>query len=604
VTLAAIAVVTVVAGCANAPSGGPPRRATGIGSQVQAYVQPLPPPPPTKAWHAPDVVLGFLHASASYAFDPAAAEQYLVPALRKSWHPAGGPVAVVGNPKLAGEPPYNKPQQEGTGPGTPQEIVTLKGQRLATLSQTGKYQYTPPQNQNFTYRFTLTKTDGVWLIDGLPEGQLLLTQSDFESVYQARNLFFYAPAPWQGPLGVLVPDPVYAPLESSNSALNTNLATGLVKGLLKGPGDWLSGATSSAFPPGTRLLKVTITGRVAQVDLGGAAAHAGGNQISHMEAQLRATLGDASYSAPLASRVQLYINDTPQVPYTGPEVTPVTTGPVLVVTGQSGVGQLSAGPHAGSSADVRVSPAQIGQSRITAIAAEPAGGRAPQIAVAVQDQTGCAVFLTASGQTSYHSYALSTSGGTCTSLSWDNAGNLWAAAGRSVWVLRLQSRRPVPVDVGLTAIGQPGNQILALRMAPDSVRAALLVQTKSGNKLLLAAARFGHDSVAFGKPVSVGSLPDNADPIAVSWLDAYHLAALADSGVIFSMPLTGGEGLQPGGSPQSLGLAPNGAQTLTTDGSELVVGVLDSGVSRIFASSLAFPEWAPVTMGSDPVYPG
>src|SRR5215469_13469416 len=126
-SLAAIAVVAAIAGCASAPSGGVPRRATGTGSQVQSYVQPLPPPPPTKSWTAAAVVLGFLHASASYAFDPAAAEQYLAPQLRKTWQRrTRGPVAVVGTPTSAREP-YNKPQ----GPaGAPVEIVKLSGQLL------------------------------------------------------------------------------------------------------------------------------------------------------------------------------------------------------------------------------------------------------------------------------------------------------------------------------------------------------------------------------------------------------------------------------------------------------------------------------------------
>src|SRR5215469_11405505 len=88
VFLALAAVAAAVAGCATAPSGGPPRAAPGGNSQAQAYVQPLPPPGPTSTWHPDQVVLGFLHASASYAFDPAAARQYLSPELRKSWHPA------------------------------------------------------------------------------------------------------------------------------------------------------------------------------------------------------------------------------------------------------------------------------------------------------------------------------------------------------------------------------------------------------------------------------------------------------------------------------------------------------------------------------------
>jgi lipoprotein LpqB-like beta-propeller protein/sporulation and spore germination protein len=606
-TLAAIAAVAAIAGCANAPSGGPPKRAIGTGSEVQAYVQPLPPPPPTKAWGQTAVVLGFLHASASYAFDPAAAEQYLAPPLRKSWHPASGPVAVVGQPTGISVTQY-KPQIEGTTePNVPLVTVTLIGQRLATLSPTGQYQYAP--GQNIPYRFILARINGVWLIDGLPQGQpgLMLTQSDFESVYQARNLFFYAPAEPSQPVGVLVPDPVYAPLQSSNSALNTNLATGLVNGLLKGPGDWLNGATHSAFPAGTHLIKqVTITGRVARVDLGGTAVHASDAQIELMEAQLRTTLGDRSYAAPLASQVQLYLNNALQYSWPASSsnlVTPVGAGPVLAVTGSGSVVQLPVNPRAGAIPAVRATAAQIGQAAVTAIAAEPARGRTPPIAIAVQDETGCAVLLSAGSQASYHSYVLSTSGGQCTSLSWDSNGNLWAAAGHAVWVLPPQNRRPIPVDVtALAATGQSGSQILALRMAPDNVRAALLVQTRSGNKMLLAAVRFGRLGVAFSQPVSIGA--GNVSPVAISWSDPYHLALLTSSGVIFAVPLTGGAGLQPGGSPQQLGTAPGRVQTLTTDGSELVVGAVDGGVDRIFASSPALPGWSAIMTGSNPVYPG
>ena len=192
VELAALTVAVAIAGCATAPSGGPPRQTTGGGSLVQAYVQPLPPPAPTSAdrWGPTAVVLGFLHASASYAFDPAAAEKYLVPVLRKSWHPGLGPVAVVGAPTGLSAVPYQPRIPRPTAPGQQLETVMFTGQRLATLSQTGQYQYTP--GPSVSYDFVLSKTSGGWRIQQLPKGQpgLLLTQSDFEEVYQARNLFF------------------------------------------------------------------------------------------------------------------------------------------------------------------------------------------------------------------------------------------------------------------------------------------------------------------------------------------------------------------------------------------------------------------------------
>jgi hypothetical protein len=601
--LAAIVVAVGVAGCATAPSGGPPRRATGGGNQVQAYVQPLPPPRPAASWLPTAVVLGFLHASASYAFDPAAAEQYLVPSLRKSWQPGHGPVAVVGAPTGLVVVPH-RPQIPSPAPGEQFETVRLTGQRLATLSQSGQYEYSP--GQNVKYEFILAKINGVWLIKSLPKGQpgLLLTQSDFEEVYQARNLFFYAPQESSQPAGVLVPDPVYAPLQSSNSALNTKLATRLVNGLLHGQGDWLSSpATWSAFPPGTHLLRqVTISGRTAKVDLGGGAAHATGLQIQEMESQLLATLRDGSYSEPLANHLLLYINNTLQ--YRNPTssanlTTPVLPGPVFVVTGQSAVGELAASPKPRAVPESAVQSAQIGREQITAVAALPARSRVQPLAVAVRYGTGCAVYLGTARGGAYKPYVLAPTGGACTSLSWDNNGNVWAAAGQNVWLLPERDRHPVSVDVSAIAgIDQSGAKILALRMAPDSVRAALLVHTKAGNRLFLAAVRFDGSAASLGLPVPVGT--GTVDPLAISWSDAYHLVVLA-GGAVFEVPLTGGSGQQPGGSPQALGTVPSGSVTLTTDGYQLVVGTSDG---HIYASSTASPGWFAVTTGAYPVYPG
>jgi hypothetical protein len=160
----------------------------------------------------------------------------------------------------------------------------------------------------------------------------------------------------------------------------------------------------------------------------------------------------------------------------------------------------------------------------------------------------------------------------------------------------------VQVDVSSLGafLGDAGSRILALRMAPDGVRAALVVHTSSGNRLLLAAVRFSSNGTVatFGQPVSIGA--GGADPEAVDWSDPYHVAVLAGD-AIFLVPLTGGAGLQPGVPPHSLGTAPANADTLTTDGSELVVGTTDG---QIFASSQAAPGWYLVTAGSDPVYPG
>jgi hypothetical protein len=604
-TVALTAVAAALAGCATAPSGGPPRLAPGGNSQAQAYVQPLPPPGPTKTWLPAQVVLGFLHASASYAFDPAAARQYLSPELRRSWHPGGG-VAVVGAPTVSTPtPPYNPKLNRGSDESAP-KVVNFTGQRLATVSQSGQYQYAPG---SLNIQFLLAKNaNGVYLIQQLPLQTLMLTESDFEEVYQPRNLFFFAPAEGSQLPSVLVPDPVYAPLQSANSALNTDLATGLVNGLLRGHGGWLSGATISAFPPGTRLLrKVTITGKTASVDLGGAPAHKLLQQVGPMADQLAETLGDRSYAPPLASLVQLSINGRVQDTIAAPDLVPaVPSGPVELITGTTSVGELPGQPGHGYKVQTRLSQDQIGPAKVTAVAASPGSDHPPQLAVAVQDPTGgCVVEEQPGGQGSYKPYPLTSSGGPCNSLSYDANGILWAAAGSGVWMLST-GHSPVPVNLSaMSAAIQPGDQILALQMAPDAVRAALLIGTPgaAGNQLLMAAVRFGDGGPAVGQPVIVGTT-GLTDPQAISWYDGYHLAVLATEG-IYSVPLTTGAGQQP--APQLLTPLPPGVQTLTltTDGKELVVGTMQGTSQGVYAEQASAPgSWSFVTNGEDPVYPG
>ena len=599
VTCALAVVAVAVAGCATAPSGGSPRSAPGGNSQAQAYVQPLPPPAPTSSWLPDQVVLGFLHASASYAFDPAAARQYLSPELRRNWHPGRG-VAVVGpiGPSNVTRLQYNPRENLGSGQSA-QVVVHLTGQQLATVSQSGQYQYAPG---NINTQFMLARdADGVYLIEYLPLQTLMLTESDFEEVYQPRNLFFFAPAPASQTPSELVPDPVYAPLQSSNSALNTDLATGLVNGLIKGQGGWLSGATYTAFPAGTRLLKrVTIAGKTAQVDLGGAAAHAQPEQVMLMADQLAATLGDGSYALPLATHIQLSINNSVQDTIGVPDLVPeVPKGPVELITGTSSVGELSAQPAHGDKVQARLSQDQIGAGTVTAVAASSSSDHPPQLAVLVQANAGgCTVEEQPGGQGAYRNYPLTGSDVSCRSISYDANGNLWAAAGSGVWVL-FPGHTPVAVDLSAIAPAiQPGDQILALRMAPDGVRAALLVSTPgSGSRLLMAAVRVRGGNAWFGPPVIVGTA-GLTDPMAISWYDAYHLAVLATEG-IYEVPLTGGPGQQP--APQLVSTAPPGAATLTADGTELVVG---TNQGQIFAEAVSSPVWTLVANGADPAYPG
>jgi hypothetical protein len=586
--LTTIGIAAVLAGCATVPANTSPKTVSAGGSHVQAYVQPLPPPGPTSSWSPRDVVLGFLHASASYAFDPAAARQYLTPALGKTWKP--GPVTIVSSPKTPKS--YRYPAQL-PHPG-PQEHVEFTGERLATLSQSGQYQYIPGSAK---YQFTLQEVSGIWLISALPtplKNSLLLTESDFEHVYQPRNLFFFATTSF-APIGELVPDPVYAPLQSSSSALNTNVATGLARGLLQDRHSWLENATWTAFPAGTTLLGVTISGQTAIVNLGGRAVDANFQARTDMVEQLRATLGSEAYAPALARNVELEING--KVPTTGAAAESIfkvdadaglTPPPLYYLNNQ---GELSS---PGARLPV-LSPDDVAD--ITAIAAPPfvSGLRSDSVAAAIPTTAAGGCTVVTGPKQPYAVYHLSASGASCTSLSWDSNGNLWAVAGGSIWVIEARLKHPQPEAVtppnDLPGYGRKGPDILSLRMAPDAVRAAFLVRTSSDTtRMVLAAVSYLHHQVTFGPPVEAGP----GDPIALAWYTPYELLVLTASG-IREVPMTGAAG-------QPIGSVPADAVSIATDGSTVAVGTSNGQIYTWAHLGMSPP--ALVEAGSMPAYPG
>ena len=77
----------------------------------------------------------------------------------------------------------------------------------------------------------------------------------------------------------------------------------------------------------------------------------------------------------------------------------------------------------------------------------------------------------------------------------------------------------------------PGiQQITAFRVAPDGVRVALIVSTRSGPRVLLAAVVHSGDQVTLASAGQLGA--DLAQPTSLSWYDADHLLVVdqADAG--------------------------------------------------------------------------
>ncbi len=532
-TLIAGLLVAVVSGCATAPSGGAPQRLQGQSGQQQAFVAPLAPPPPGISWTASDVVQGFLAASANFELDPSAAQQYLAPGVTLPWNanPGQPPVVTVVTEYQAG----TSSGQQLTG-RLPTETVKVKGERIASLSSRGDYLYEPGTE---TYTFQLGDYGGTWLIQRLPSlpdhNLLLLTETAFEQVFQPRNLYFFGPQ--DGPSeNYLVPDPVFVPLEVAGATDATSVATELVEGLLKVAGSqatWLSSATYTAFPGGTTLARpgVSISNLTARVSLDVPVASTPA-ELSQMYAQLSETLTSSAYSPPIVQHVQLVVNGKVEHVGTGYASVPVVGTPddSLYFAAPGGVGDWNSTDTPAKVMTPDVLPSNLA---ITAVAVSP--GANPQLAVAVRYQRGCEVFAGRAGQATDFSKVASIPGA-CTSLSWDNDGtDLWMVAGSGIWVLAKQGQQ----SQTLMQVDPPSNvpgQVLALRIAPDGVRAAFLVHTPSGNEMLLAAVTYSTGVVTFGPGRPVGT--DVLNPIAISWYKPDDLIAVGGLN-LYEVPLTG-----------------------------------------------------------------
>lgn len=598
---AACACAVVAAGCATIPASGPVRQVSvtpGAAGQGQAFQQ-LIPLPPGRAWSPDDVVSGFLAASASAADNRQIAREYLVPGLRKKWNPGWG-VTVVGNhPRPYPISGYPKPM-----PGQPNvrtDEVKVTGQRLATLTDSGQYLRATTRGQ-YVGTFTLVKTRGRWLISKLPSSGLLMTEDDFLRVYQPRNLYFLSSLSSHGGLSrdpELVPDPVSVPQQATDTAL----ATGLVTALLKNPVGWLHGAATTSFPAGTTLLgPVRIDGPDAFVNLGGRAARATAQRRANMAAQLAWTLESGSYGPSAIRSVVLEIDNRPQVindslyqrlgRYSrlvpGRSTAPASLyfiGRHRSVQVLPGVGRARPGAH-GAAHPV---PGQAGDENAPALSA---------IAVS-PDHRSIAGIAARGGTTIYAGRlrhgapltATSMPGGRCTSLSWDPLGSLWAACGGTVWEMHQGNL----VDLG--GVSPPG-RVTAFRVAPDGVRAAMIVQAKKRGRpgLWLGAINRQGQVVRIGATVTIGaSIPK---PEAVSWLDPDDVVVLAGarSGTqLWKVPVNGGR-------PTRIVAEPT-VTSITAGNSEVAASSSSSG--SIMTSTTAGASWQPTqAVGTAPAFPG
>jgi len=586
-TAAAVSAVAIaVAGCATLPTTGQVQQvgASQNGtSQEQDYSQPVP-VGPGLGWTPRQIVSGFLAASASFTNDHSVAREYLDSAAQRSWRP-GWAVTVVNS--MTTVPIPTLPRQV-TNQSQLLARVKVVGLPVAAISGSGQYQaYSGSSGKQF-YPFTLIRTsNSQWRIDQLPTSQLLLTQSDFQHVYQPRDLYFLSQS------GTLVPDPVFVPQQ----ATNTDLATGLVNALRQDPTGWLSGAAKTGFPAGLRPVgPVRINGPNATVDLGGKAVTAG-RQLDRIAAQLVWTL--ATGPTPVQS-VELELNGHPKLImgrlYQWPQayqswVPSQQAGSALYFIGSNGTVQGLPGagqPGPGPAGHFSVAGA-AGLPPLSSIAVSPNGRSLAGISAG-----GASVYYTGLNRGAAVGKWSPTSG-TCTSVSWDAAGDLWiTCGGGSVWMLPPGQTGAESVDV------PPGIDVTDFQVAPDGVRVAMVVREPSGStQVQLGAIHSGQSASVVQPTVQLGA--GISDPDAVTWYgadDVIVLAGSASNAQLDEVPLNGGQPtvITTPGPPESV-------TATSPQGSASVIAIGVSGDRMLVSTDLGAFQPTRVA-GQAPAYPG
>ena len=274
-SVAVVAVLVLLAGCARIPDSGHVRQVEPVAAtegEDSVIEQPdvlLLPPEPVPGLRPQQVLRGFLLASAASDADHAVARQYLTPEAAARWD--DGAEAVVHDPAQL------RVTCEGDPTGTCQGADTLvvTGQREAVLDRGGSYR---PDPGPFEDRYGLARVDGEWRLSEVPDG-VRLTPADVARAYRPVSLAFLDPT---GDL--VVPDRVFLPVVSRS------LPRLLVDALLTGPSARLAPAVTTAFPQGTRLRRVTLEGGVVLVDLSPQVLRADDDARRALSAQLVTTL--------------------------------------------------------------------------------------------------------------------------------------------------------------------------------------------------------------------------------------------------------------------------------------------------------------------------
>jgi hypothetical protein len=440
-----------------------------------------------------EIVRSFIDAAASARPGHPVAREHLAPEAARSWSDEAD-ITVI-------SPDYATVTTE-TG------AVEVTANPVGTIDPRGVF--VVGGGDTYIRQFTLEQVEGQWRITDPPDG-LIILEPDFQRLYEEAAAYFLDPT-----FQRLVPDPRYV-------VAGEALPTAVVERLLAGPSGFLSAGVRNPLNGAQLRSAVSLDGFTAVVDLTGLSADPS-PVLSQLSAQLVWTLTQLGNVTIRAVEVRIDgepvdIDDVPDEQTTedwngfDPDaVAPESVGHYLadgalhrVPTGEPTPGPAGAGAYGLTEAAVSID----------------AGSGEPSFLVGVRPDAGGATLL-----------AGPYDGELAPVLSGARLSSPSVAATRSeAWVVR-DGTSVVRVQAGgppqpVTAPTLPGlGMTQVLRLSPDAVRAALVVEGPGGRALYIGTVvRADDGTVALRDFRAIA--PELSRVVDVAWRDSGSLLVLA-----------------------------------------------------------------------------
>lgn len=505
--------VVLTAGCGGLRPDSEVREGLSVAGRPRAPVLVIPLGPQQDA--SPEqVVRGFLRAGAGVEDnDHAVARDYFMRAARQRWHADAGVWVYPEEAALT---------FTGGDPGR----LDVTAKVVASIDSSGRYRQLPPGTVRRA-TFQLGQELGQWRIAELPDDfGLWLSSADVERDYAPYDIGYVSRA--SPPL--LVPDVRWFPVSSA-------LATTLARAQLEDVPGYLRGVVGTGVPPGTRLdpNAVPVVAGAAQVSLSAAALSATAEQRRALAAQFLSTL----LQVPEVTTVAISAGGTALdlggeravsslqqlgyavVPGTGAPAVVLRQGGTLTWQDRSGLQRTDRPTRNSGSLGAELPTVSLGWSQL-AVSRDG-------VDVAAVSGDGRELARWRDGESwRVHGFATELN-----RPAYDGEGGLWVA-GRAedqtrVFVLPTTGdlRKAAPRAVAAPWLAQ--RRVVALRVARDDLRAAVLSTNEAGGDLQLGIAGIVRDrerrAQSLTEPLRIGQILTMATDLV--WADPSTLAVIA-----------------------------------------------------------------------------